>query len=332
MFYNLNLKVVIVQTVTLETFLSYVMGTEIILVKIILSSMSRKLGRIDLTTQKLALILHNWSEIPPLAKEMLPLCGVLIYLCLNQDNLPHTTVRSHRSPNHDQCSSYSFPSCRTCKCPIKPSQPKLLGTCNIWGACQHNRIRQSLTMLRRMDLKKEISALSSCCVSSSPGVRVHFSRSLLAFEIRDYAVFEFAVYKERIQPREDHSLAVSFLQPWSHFSPFQRIPNFQTLKDYNAQDVIKLEQLISVPFLRTILSRRPLVEQSWDLAAGSQSCWLFQCHATAIGGYQVLHSCWIARPLPPETLWKCLALDLLYLPLKTNVESVFNFSFKEKLS
>ena len=60
MFYNLNLKVVIVQTVTLETFLSYVMSTEIILVKIILSSMSRKLGRIDLTTtQKLALILHN---------------------------------------------------------------------------------------------------------------------------------------------------------------------------------------------------------------------------------------------------------------------------------
>lgn len=59
MFYNLNLKVVIVQTVTLETFLSYVMGTEIILVKIILTSMSRKLGRIDLTTQKLALILHN---------------------------------------------------------------------------------------------------------------------------------------------------------------------------------------------------------------------------------------------------------------------------------
>lgn len=60
MFYNLNLKVVIVQTVTVENFLSYVMSTEIILVKIILSSMSRKLGRIDLTTtQKLALILHN---------------------------------------------------------------------------------------------------------------------------------------------------------------------------------------------------------------------------------------------------------------------------------
>ena len=52
MFYNLNLKVVIVQTVTVENFLSYVMSTEIILVKIILSSMSWKLGRIDLTTNQ----------------------------------------------------------------------------------------------------------------------------------------------------------------------------------------------------------------------------------------------------------------------------------------
>ena len=51
MFYNLNLKVVIFQTVTVENFFSYVMSIEIILVKmIILSSMSRKLGRIDLTT------------------------------------------------------------------------------------------------------------------------------------------------------------------------------------------------------------------------------------------------------------------------------------------
>lgn len=173
--------------------------------------------------------------------------------------------------------------------------------------------------------------------------RGHFSTFLSAVEIRDYTVFEFVVCKGRTQPWEDHPLPVSILQPWSHFTSFQRVPNFQTLKDWITLQrarcenwfprwEIKSKQLKSVPFLRTILSRRPLVEQSWDPAAGSPSCWLFQCHARAIGGYQVLHSCWIARPLPPETLWKCLALDLFYLPLKTNVESVFNFWFKEKLS